>query len=407
MKKLMYLLPVAALAMASCSNSEDVAQSVQSPVQNQELKFFPAIEGNTRGAIETTASISQFYVYASGDLKTSPLKTVETDYTPAWQSVDKIGTVWTPENKIYWALDTEVDPNGPASANFTAYANATGTSEITSTQLKDVTIASDVNNQKDLVVAFNSGKRTDFLTGVPLHFRHALSQIVVNATYANDADESLLTTYPELVVKVKTVKFVNLANKGTLTLPSASTAAGQDYTAAWSGVEGEEDFATAPVSAVTLASAAQFIDQSAANNPLLLMPQKTDPTTDLAVASPTGAYLMVEVDIDYKEPFDRDGDGTEFDAITNLYPKEGYSDNGGYAWIAVPVAIDWKAGYKYTYTLNFSNIAAGYVAPRENAAGATDTADGDPVIEDIRRLVNFLVTVEEAWTDGGTFTPAL
>lgn len=393
MKKLMFLLPVAALAMASCSSSEDVAQNVQTP--SQELKFFPAVEGTTRGAIETTASISKFYVYADGDLKDAI--TEGSNYSAAWQAVNKVGTVWTPQAKMWWATDTELGK--VAEGTFTAFANALDNAgdpmeeADANKKLVDVTVPTALASQKDLVVAYNAGKRTDFISGVPLHFRHALSQIVVNATYANDADVST-DNYPELVVKVKGIKFVNLATTGTLTLPTASTAAGNAYDPVWASVTGSAEFASAAATELTLANAAQYIDDSESGHPLLLMPQTTAATTNLAATPTTGAYLMVEVDIDEKV------------SGNAVYPKDGYTGNGGYAWIAVPVDINWKGGYKYTYTLNFSNIAAGKVAPNTTSA-ETDKAVGDPVISGVRTPVNFLVTVEEAWIDGGSFTPAM
>ena len=90
--------------------------------------------------------------------------------------------------------------------------------------------------------------------------------------------------------------------------------------------------------------------------------------------------------------------------ITNLFPKTADAT----AWIAVPVDIAWKGGYKYTYTLNFSNIAAGKIAPGNADQHALENLnDGDPVIQGARTPVNFLVTVEEAWIDGGSFTPAM
>lgn len=412
----MFLLPVAALAMASCSSSEDVAQNVQTP--SQELKFFPAVEGTTRGAIETSSSISKFYLYATGDLKTSATDGTEA-YSPAWQEVTKNGSNWNPATKLYWAKDTEVSPAGPATGNFLAFANATKAANGTEhdgtgiTSQLDIVIPTDLSKQKDLVVAYNSGLRTVFTSGVPLHFRHALSQIVVNATYANDADQTLLTNgFPELDIKVKGVKFVGLKDQGSLNLPTASTASGQTYEPVWGSQSGTEEFAAAPASAVGLSSTAQFIDQSAANSPLLLMPQTTAATTDLAATTVTGAYLMVQVDINYKTAF-KPGGATY--KMIDLYPKptaalsadQENADNDSWAWIAVPVDIAWKGGYKYTYTLNFSNIAAGKVAPGEHDAGKTDTADGEPVIGNVRTPVNFLVTVEKAWIDGGSFTPAM
>ena len=417
----MYLLPFAALAMASCSSSEDVAQNVQSP--SQELKFFPAVEGTTRGAIETTASISKFYVYADGDLRTSATAEENENIrysTPAWQAVEKNGSSWELKGqKLWWASDEDLGGSTVAEAKFTAFANALGSAGVmenaTEGKLVNVTIPEALASQKDLVVAYNAGKRTDFLSGVPLHFRHALSQIVVNATYNKDATADV-AKFPELDIKIKGVKFVNLANQGTLTLPTASTAAGKTYEPNWSGVTGTKEFAANPAADVTLASAAQYIDDSEAGNPLLLMPQTTAATKDLAATennqpAVTGAYLMVQVDINYKTAFKPNGASYK---MIDLYPKptaelnadQENADNDSWAWIAVPVDIAWKGGYKYTYTLNFSNIAAGKAAPG-STEGVEGVDAGDPVIKNVRTPVNFLVTVEEAWIDGGSFTPAL
>lgn len=403
----MFLLPVAALAMASCSSSEDVAQNVQTP--SQELKFFPAVEGTTRGAIETTASISKFYVYADGDLKDAI--TEGSNYSAAWQAVEKNGSSWELKGqKLWWAKDDDFTPNKVAEGAFTAFANALNSEGVEMTaadataadaikKLVNVTVPTDLSKQTDLVVAYNAGKRTDFISGVPLHFRHALSQIVVNATYANDAEAST-DQFPELVVKVKSIKFAYLKNTATLSLPTASTAAGKTYEPVWAGASGTEVFASKPAAEVTLASAAQFIDDSEAGNPLLLMPQTTAATTSLVSGSVDGAYLMVEVDINKKSD------------NSNVYPQANYTGNDGtgYAWIAVPVDIAWKGGYKYTYTLNFSNIACGKAAPGATAgteAANEGVAENNPVISGVRTPVNFLVTVEEAWIDGGSFTPAM
>ena len=62
MKKLLLLAPIAALALASCSNDEQIAQS---PALNaQEVTFRPAVNGTTR-TITTDANFTQFIVKAT------------------------------------------------------------------------------------------------------------------------------------------------------------------------------------------------------------------------------------------------------------------------------------------------------------------------------------------------------
>lgn len=403
MKKLTFLLPLAVAAMVSCSNSDEVFESAPQ-VKNTELKLFPQIQGNTRGVVETTSSLSAFDVIINGSFATAP-SGVGPSSDPILVGATKGGSGWSLATNYYWG-----DESTPAT--FTAFANAYDKSAVTasSTQLVDQIVPATLASQKDLLVAFNSGAKTAFASGVPLHFRHAMSQVVVNASYSTDATYS--AQFPALNIKVKSVKFVNLANKGTLTLPTASTASGETYTAAWSAVSGTEEYVCSPSSPVTLGASASYIDQSEANNPLLLMPQTTEAATGFATAPATGAYMMLEVDINYVESKIV---GSETFKRFDLYPMpqtpltadqtaEGIEDN--YAWIAVPVNIDWKAGYKYTYTLNFSNIACGKAAP-----GATEGTEGvnagNPIISGVKTPLTFLVTVESEWQDGGSTSPAL
>lgn len=392
--------------MVSCSNSDEVFESAPQ-VRNTELKLFPQIQGNTRGVVETTSSLSAFDVIIKGSFATTA--TGAPTSVSELVSATKGGSGWSLGTNYFWGDES-------TSASFTAYANAYNKSAVTasSTQLIDQTVPTVLADQKDLLVAFNSGAKTAFASGVPLHFRHAMSQVVVNASYATDTDPAY-SAFPALNIKVKSVRFVNLANTGTLTLPTASTASGETYTAAWSAVSGAVIYECSPSSPVTLGSTASFIDQSEANNPLLLMPQTTAATTDLAkadVTSTTGAYMMLEVDINYVESKIV---GSETFKRFDLYPMpqtpltadqttDGIEDN--YAWIAVPVSIDWKAGYKYTYTLNFSNIACGKAAPGATV-GAEGVAAGDPIISGVKTPLTFLVTVESEWQDGGSTSPAL
>lgn len=393
MKKLICLLPFAALAMASCSNSEDVAQKVTS-ADAQELRLFPAVQGTTRGTVETTTSLSTFKVIINGSFSTPATTGIAPVATPFIETATKTGSSWNLTTNYYWADDV-------TTASFTAYANSyADVASANATQLVDLTVPADLASQKDLIVAYNSGKKTDFATGVPLHFRHTMAQIAVNATYSTDNTVDL-SQFPALKIKVKGFKFVGLKNKGTLTLPTASTASGQDYDPVWSNCSGSQTYEASPSSAVDLIATTSFIDQSEAGNPLLLLPQTTAATTSLVTGNTNGAYMLVEVDID----------NATTDA--HIYPQSAFTGNGGtgYAWIAVPVNIDWKGGYKYTYTLNFSNVACGKAAPGTTAGTGADNegfAEGTSIISGVNTLLTFLVTVETAWIDGGApVTPAL
>jgi hypothetical protein len=86
----------------------------------------------------------------------------------------------------------------------------------------------------------------------------------------------------------------------------------------------------------------------------MLIPQQLvawDAENDKANAD-EGAYLSVYAQVETK-------DGAR------VYPKE---DGMDYAWLAVPIDTKWEAGYKYVYTLDFTN-GAGYPDPLDNPLG--------------------------------------
>ena len=386
MKKLMYLLPFAALAMASCSNSEDVVQTAPA-AENQEVKIFPQVGGTTRGTLETTASIDEFNLIASGSFATAADGEASASSWP--ETVTKAAGSWTLSTPLWWGDAT-------TSANFLAYANK-GTATYSDGKLTGFTANADVTAQTDLVVAYNSGTKTDFSAGVPLHFQHALSQVLVKANYVYD---NTIATNPDLVIKVKGVRFVNVNPTGTLTLPTTSTVS--SYTADWSltgtATEAYESSFTSPV---TLTSTSVAVDNSATAGPLLLIPQTQSATTDLTAATVTGSYLMVKVDIDYV---------TAQDGKKNVFPAavgeaaDNTVDNT-FAWVAIPVNINWQAGYKYTYTLNFTNYAVGHAAPDQPGDDTPEDPgvdSDDPIVPEVLTPLTFTVTVEDTWQEAGT-----
>ena len=404
MRKVLLWMPLAAMALASCSNSEDAA-NIQTALQNAEVRVFPQIQGSTRGTLSTTASLNQFNLIARGLFATSSDQAAATLTNAEYQKVlVKTDGVWafSDASKLYWG-----DSSTPA--YFTAYANKGETAAYAEGKISGFAVdKTDPSKHKDLIVAFNSGNKTDFASGVPLHFRHAVTQVLVNANYNYTAT----TNYPDVTVKVKGVKIVNIDDQGTLTLPTTSTV--ESYTPAWAlsgnSVEMQSDYTTP----VVLGSTNALIDNSSVNGPMLLLPQTKAAAADLKAATITGAYLCVQVDIDYKE-----AQGAAGSKYIDLYPRrpdgqtgDQAAGTGDYAWVAVPLNIDWKAGYKYTYTLNFTNTAFGKVAPGTDDGDLpldpddpTNPVDpGEPVVPEVYSPVSFLVTVEEAWTEVNTPT---
>ena len=381
MKKLFFLMPLAALALASCSSDE--TQSVAQKQSPGAVNFIPAMNGSiTRGTIFTDASFASspgdFEVIASGyfyESDPSGTSAAANNITKEYNVTHASGA-WTLDGSLWWG-------DASTSAKFTAFAPSEAKTNLSvDKKTLDFAPAGEITSQKDLVVAYNEGSRTAFSSGVPLHFRHALSQIVVRASYKDDPNYDL-NTYKTKTVKIKQVRFRNIAGSGTLTLPTAVTTSGTEYVPVWTPAESNlRAFESTTLSSpLTLNATAQSI-LGPDDNAFLLVPQEQDAAATLQSHPSTGTYIEAMVSI-------VDADGA-------VYPKTAEQ----YAYIAVPVATNWKGGYKYTYTLNFSNVACGKVSPNALSGDIPDgKAKGDDVVSGVPYPVNFLVTVEDAWSE--------
>jgi hypothetical protein len=421
-KKLFFALPIAAMALASCSNDNELASAPSVPTSaplSQEIQFFPVAQGTTRGALAQDAGITDtlsttvklpgssdygkgygyFYVQTKGyyydklqhnadaedgnapnddilkerslkryvsynpDTKSWSIQTIFNNADHA-SATDKLGN-------LYWQDNDEqngsLDETAKAyEASFVAYAgldqrmyannilsNAAQTvwtepdvyaavNNFDPTNGVEVSVNNIVQNQRDVAVAFHQDKQENLKKdGVPLHFRHAMSQIVFQGAYAIDEELTKPLAEPEknlyagLQVYVKEAVVVNAANNGKLVGPTISTAEGQSYNADWTkwkDVTIKEDvyswhpgwaswtgetygakhfqYISSRLNPVGLEKDAQLIDNSdnAAYGPMLLMPQTTLAAEEVPAhfastkedAVKQGAYLMLKVNIQRK-----------------------------------------------------------------------------------------------------------
>ncbi len=87
-------------------------------------------------------------------------------------------------------------------------------------------------------------------------------------------------------------------------------------------------------------------------------------------------------------------DGTVVKRLTkseyaNLTPPEG-REKRAYGWAAVPVNVDWKAGYLYSYVLDFSH-----------GVGVHDPADGNPASTIMKEDIGATVSITDgSWGNG-------
>lgn len=491
MKKSLFILPVAALAMAACSSDTVTNDAQRVQLANADkLTIVPAVQGSTtRATSVTTSTLTAFDVYIEGKFQKGEENAALWDNEV--KTITKVGSSWNfPSTEQYWWADKST------AGKFTAMAptgNISGTVKPTTTS---VTVDDDIVSQVDYLVAYNEGVREDFSAGVPLNFQHVLSQIIVKAANISTSD---------IKVEVAGAKLVHAKKTNTLTLPTASTAKGtfswDDYTpwnmkaadaegniypdatgdATYSKFNSSESITQSGVTTLTGSATALF-------DPMLLMPQKLiaqDLTATSKSAMPNN-YLAVLVRVSTKAKVGyRDADGhyytgtssdktvipftarrtgsssndtykeeelaklakgempagwgsgytnddnavqsviSAYDTETKiyteeevLYPREGFGTTSEkFAYVAVALDQEWKPGYKYTYTLNFSKDGIGKSIADQPADAADyntahptynfpygnnyETGEADVPGEDIvdnPTLLFFTVTVDD-WND--------
>lgn len=408
MKKSLFILPVAALAMAACSSDTVTENATQIKLSNaDQLTMVPVVQGSTtRATAKTTATLNEFKVRITGKFQKGE------ENANLWdegleQTVKKSGSAWVfdglADGESYWWADKST------SATFTAWSPADET--------QSITVADEIANQQDILVAYNAGAREDFDAGVPLNFQHVMSQIIVKALNKNTGD---------ITVKVGGMKICHLQNTGTLAYPTSSTAAATfdwdttDYEP-WSGVSGSATYKNGSETTKTASvTSPRTLTASAQNlaDPMLLMPQALQTADLTSESTPGGNYLAILVQVTGKSVGYRDADGYyyttggkkikftarrdgattgEMDTYTKaqvdlmkvgtaptgmtdednnavtaganqvkmdtetIYPKQGFGTKSDrWAYVGVDLGgLTWKPGYKYTYTLNFSKDGIG------------------------------------------------
>ena len=360
------------VAMSSCMEDEVLERN-----QGNALAFRPSIDKalsrSGDGNVTDLGKLQEFKVTATIDGQSNY-------FTNMLVSKASSGSTWNTEHTYYWPK---------YDLGFYAYAptNIGGVSiNDAGKKITGFTPSKNVDNQVDLLVAYNTGNRRNNETqGVELNFKHALSQIDVQAKCSN----------PNIEIVVKSISFVNVKTKGSFTYPTQTTTAGNGTTLANCWALGNEvssgaDYKASFDQTVTLTNSPKSINPS--NNNFMLIPQKLTKWEKTSAAN--GAYIAVLCRISSK-----DGD-----AKTQLYPELNGGNAEKFGSIIVPIGTNWEAGKKYTYTLNFCGEGGGAGQVDPNPDGNDPNVDpkpkpgsegGDPVLG---KPIKFTVTVE-SWTD--------
>ena len=343
MKKQLFLMSMAVLAIASCSKDQTISTNT-----GREIDFRTSLA--TRATETTTANINEFYVTAIDKNNANYFEN---------QKFSKSGTTFTSDPKYYW-------PSDGSTIDFYAYSpsaeNLGGTLTINNTTktLTGFSPAAAIADQKDFITVHATGSKENEGTGVALAFDHRLAQIEIKAKNTN-------TGY---VYKVAGVRIGKPVSKGSFDFGTNAWTLDADKANYEVTYDAAKDIVAAPKSLM-----------EAENNNAMLLPQQLvawDPATDKQNTS-NGAYLALKIQ------------------ITTASGARVYPAKGDYDWAAVAINTNWKAGFKYVYTLDFSN-GAGKVDPEKPTP--TDPTDPFKPGEDILgSAIVFTVTVN-TWNDG-------
>lgn len=405
----MVLLTGAFLA-TSCAN--DVETSVNTDPEGNAISFAASVGRSTRATEIKIGNLGDFAVMARGMHPDGVLYNSYMIGSAAGGEIAKYSSlngdgsgIWKLDRNVYWSasmsralfigyttLKRDKDNNESESSEngvlgTASFSIPTGTDKPTISNFSPLKIDlsaaaatdgvwADGKDQKDLLVAFQAQDRGTSTT-VNLNFRHALTQVKIQAGRKNMEDKD------ERIVKVKGAWLVNAAEKGKL---SASIKVDKDKAGfpvtnkvAWTS-EGTEIYGSYynDGQPLTKDGSADLLRGS-----LMLIPQNLT-AWDGKSETTTGAYIMLlcRVELVHSGTSHAGADIKDIaiegdNHYHQLFPvnKEKY-DGSEYGFVCVPLTTDWAEavadsddtkgmGKIYTYSLDIcgSTTGAGVYPP--------------------------------------------
>ena len=387
MKKAFYMMAATAIALSSCSSEEttDVAKS-------SAISFRPTVGLNSRGAELKTENLQEMWVTAFYN------KAGKTEYGTAYfkdahfTRGTEINGFIDPTSTLVWEKDRSYKfvAISPVASD---WSTETPTISLNEVKFTNVTPATDIKNQKDLILGIATGTETNSndIAGVTLNLDHVLSQIKIQVKNQN----------PSLEYHIKGIRIASVHKSGTYTHSTTGT---------WSDFGDKTKYEVifdAPIKLETGATPMDLTDKLAVTPAVdcgaMLVPQTFDAwagTKDKSgVNYDNGAYISLLLNVKNK--------------VTGkyMYPAgAGAAGDCGWAAVAIPVSTqgaakpEWSKGNKYIYTLDLSK-GCGKVDPvnpeeKDDNAIVKPGVDGNPDKGEniFGELIAFKVTVN-AWTD--------
>ena len=301
---------IATLAFASC-----VKDTLKETNNGSAIDF--RVAAQTRAVELTGANIQSFYVTA----RTSDAKD---NYFTDVQYVKTIDESFRSNTSYYWPSIGELKffAYAPSLDKFGSDAElAVGE---TSQKITGFCVDSDIPDQKDFITAVTTATKQNSSSGVVLSFDHKLSQIEVRAKNSNAGYN----------YSIKGVKIYGVASKADFNF---SPTDGQP--------EWEIDESAGTTETYEYYNSANLLG-----------------STPVSVMGPGGNAMLIPQEL---KKWDKDSKKGAYIAVyaqvmtaegARVYPRPTAGTNT-YAWLLVPIDTKWEAGYKYVYTLDFSNGA--------------------------------------------------
>lgn len=354
MKKKLFFLAVAAVALASCSNDETIASQANS--EANEITFRPLLNGVTRATTEI----------ASGDLHTTGFQ-VESYFTGGSNYFGPVTFTYQSSNyypssgHYYW----------PATGNLDFYAytpNPSTTSNQISGSKNSFTVTPSTEENPthyDFIFAKTKDQaKSNSASGVPLVFKHICSWINVKVYNDNPSLKTYVTGWKVGYLRPGGVFTypADGASTSAAALPAATSAGGGD--SYWSYTATTHDAALATEYKATYSNANNGLIEAVTSNTavslgnsMILVPQvltATSKTNYDANMKLQCSFIAIKLLI-------KDASGTN--TIAN--------GTGNAKWAIWPIPnTNWDPGNRYTYTINLAQ--GGYYETGTVASGALE-----------------------------------
>lgn len=280
MKKNLFILAAAAVALASCSSDDLISENAAAKGgQPQEIALFAVTQPSTRAAVDgVTFPTTMGMQVAAFDATNHREFFSETAFSyvgsKTYTDESSAKTYWT--GGKYWPLS-------PTYINFLAYADFQGTTKTLNWGSDDpatnptlaLTMTDNHEAQKDLMYSCGNGEVTQtsntlvFPKYVAMQFKHAQAWITFNAKAKEEAETNKVT--------LNSITLVGAKYNGvyTVTFTNGRKNASQSVAGAWSSLGDAQNVVVPGWTAAAIAYASTG-DGQAVGNGLMIVPDDTE-----------------------------------------------------------------------------------------------------------------------------------